>query len=303
MSRLNLLLLGIFLIIVTGLMIWDSKALQRGFSSIFKPVAQTAALAHKSVFIGGAKDDVETLSLSELQAEYAALKRSRDALVVRVREFDSVLSENTRLREALSFEERTPYDLIVAQVISRKGSSWYETAILNRGSAHGILPDSPVVVAQGSEVALVGRVTQVVGENSATMLLLSDEMCQVAAVVEETQEQGILSGTPDIYDEGLLQLGFLPRETTIQPQQQIFTSGDGGLFPAGLVLGSVLRIKNGILDSQALVQPAVSLNKLKEVFILRPQVNTALNSKQKRSPDGKAEKTPDEDRNEEARDL
>ncbi len=277
MSRLNLLLLGVFLIIVIGLMVWDSTALQRGLSSIFNPVTQTAAKAHETLSIGVLEEDFTNLSLSELQAEYRDLQRSRDALLVRAREFDAIVSENARLREALSFEERTPYELVVAQIISRKGSSWYETAILNRGSAHGIQPDSPVVVAMGKEVALVGRVTQLVGETSATMLLLSDEMCQVAAVVEETQEQGILSGTPDFHDEGLLQLGFLPRETTIRPQQQVFTSGDGGLFPAGLVLGTVLRIENGILDSQALVEPAVPLHKLEEVFILRPQVNTAQN--------------------------
>ncbi len=97
--------------------------------------------------------------------------------------------ENVQLRAALDFKERTPFSVIAAKVIRRKPSNWWETAHIDRGEHHGISPMLAVIAAEG----LVGKVDRPDYETS-TVILLTDEACQVSAKAVGTHEFGILSG-------------------------------------------------------------------------------------------------------------
>jgi rod shape-determining protein MreC len=91
----------------------------------------------------------------------------------------------------------------------------------------------------------------------------------VAATVEGTREQGIVSGervaggvTP------LLNLNFLSKQANLQPGQKVYTSGVGGVFPSGLLIGTVKSFRVRELDGQAQLAPAVDLSHLEDVFVV-----------------------------------
>ena len=93
----------------------------------------------------------------------------------------------------------------------------------------------PVVTDEG----LVGKTTTV-SDTISVVLLITDENCKVAATVEGTREQGIVSG--ERVSGGvspLLNLNFLSKQANLKPGQKVYTSGVGGVFPSGLLVGSV----------------------------------------------------------------
>jgi rod shape-determining protein MreC len=87
--------------------------------------------------------------------------------------------------------------------------------------------------------------------------------------IEGTNEQGIISGTrassnfaPD------LQIRFLTKTAEIKPDMQVTTSGTGGVFPSGVVVGTVKQFTVKELEGVATVQPAVDLTKVQDVFVI-----------------------------------
>jgi rod shape-determining protein MreC len=154
--------------------------------------------------------------------------------------------------------------LIAAEIIARDSSTWWRTITINRGRRDGIETDMPVV----TDLGLVGKTTTV-SDSISVVLLVSDENCRLAASVEGSREQGIVSGertttglTP------LLNLNFLSKQADLKPGQKVYTSGVGGVFPSGLLVGVVKSYRVRELDGQAQLTPAVDLSHLEDVFVV-----------------------------------
>jgi rod shape-determining protein MreC len=142
--------------------------------------------------------------------------------------------------------------------------TWWRTVTINRGSQDGIEGDMAVVTEEG----LVGKTTTV-SSSISIVLLVSDENCKVAATVEGTREQGIVSGERVVGALApLLDLNFLSKQANLQPGQKAYTSGVGGVFPSGLLIGTVKEYKVRELDGQARLTPAVDFSKLEDVFVV-----------------------------------
>ncbi len=128
----------------------------------------------------------------------------------------------------------------------------------------GIETDMPVV----TDVGLMGKTTTV-SDSISVVLLVSDENCKIAASVEGTREQGIVSG--ERVTAGLnpvLNLNFLSKQADLKPGQKVYTSGVGGVFPSGLLVGVVKTFRVRELDGQAQLTPAVDLSHLEDVFVV-----------------------------------
>ena len=128
-------------------------------------------------------------SLDDLQAENSSLRVENRSLKATNQALRDVEHEVNRLRHALNYRERAVFKLVPAEVITRDSSTWWRTVTVNRGKQDGIDSDMPVVTDEG----LVGKTTTV-SANIAIVLLVSDENCRVAANVEGTREQGIVTG-------------------------------------------------------------------------------------------------------------
>jgi rod shape-determining protein MreC len=203
-------------------------------------------------------------SLDQLEHENAALQVENRELRATNQGLRDVEHEVNRLRHALNYRERSVFKLIAAEIIARDSSTWWRTTTINRGRRDGIETDMPVV----TDLGLVGKTTTV-SDSISVVLLVSDENCRVAASVEGSREQGIVSGertttglTP------LLNLNFLSKQADLKPSQKVYTSGVGGVFPSGLLIGAVKSFRVRELDGQAQLTPAVDLSHLEDVFVV-----------------------------------
>ncbi len=205
-------------------------------------------------------------AFKRLQEENRVLRQemaTRENLRYQVLELQK---ENARLREMLDFTERSEYELLPAEVIARDPSNWFETITINRGSAHGITKDMAVITSQG----LVGNILKV-SKSSSRVLLLTDSRRAVSALVVRSREPGdigIVEGFSG--DNFSLRMSNLPPEANIQPGDSVISSGLGGVFPKGLMIGTILETgldQYGLLQ-QALILPSVDFNRLEEVFIV-----------------------------------
>src|SRR5438445_2795989 len=128
-------------------------------------------------------------SLEDLERENTALRVENRALRATNQGLRDVEHEVNRLRHALNYRDRSVFKLIAAEVLTRDSSTWWRTVTINRGKQDGIETDMPVVTDEG----LVGKTTTV-SDSISVVLLVSDENCKVAASVEGSREQGIVTG-------------------------------------------------------------------------------------------------------------
>lgn len=270
MSRLNI----IALIVFAGLLIWITlfqpeavSRIQSGAMVVFEPFMKASTRLESGVETVG----TEAFSPVQLQSLVADLERERDRLKLEVIQLDEIVRENNELRRALQYVEKAPLEVVAARVINRKPSNWYNTLIIDKGRSHGVRVDSPVIVPVGDAAGLVGKVSEVIGENSALVLLLTDEMCQVSAKLQNSQEQGILGGQRGaLRTMPNLKLRYLSKEAEAAAGRKVVSSGAGGLFPPDLLLGEVLSFEVGVIDAEATVKPGVNFDELTDVFVVLP---------------------------------
>jgi rod shape-determining protein MreC len=213
----------------------------------------------------GFLDEVE--HSKALEAELETMRTEFDRLRQVEAHSLEIEAENSRLRRALEFQERTQFKATAARVIRRQPTTWWQTVEIDRGDESGVRVHQPVVADGG----LVGKVDRV-GKNLSSVILLTDEACLVSVQVEGTPEVGILGGQRGQYENGpKLRLRFLSNKARISPGTRVFTTGRGGLFPANLLVGTVESVVPGPLDSEALVRPSVDFTDLGTVFLLPMQ--------------------------------
>ena len=202
--------------------------------------------------------------LEELETENKQLAVSNKELQAINQTLRDLEVENNRLRTAMHYRERAAFQLIPARVIARDASSWWNTIKIDRGSADGLESDMPVLTESG----LVGKTT-VVAEHAASVILISDENCKVASSIEGTREQGIISGERGSgTSQPALCMRFLSKTANLQPGQKVYSSGVGGVYPAGVFIGAIKEFRIRELDGYATLLPAVDLTTLEDVFVV-----------------------------------
>jgi len=265
MKPLNLLALLLFLA-GAGWALTRSERTVRGFQATYYRMLSPFLTAGSELETRARAFLDEVEHSQALEAEVEAMRSDFTRLQLIEEQFRTIEAENSRLRRALDFEERTRFEVVAAQVTRRQPATWWQTVEINRGEAAGIATAYPVLTERG----LVGKV-DILGEERATVILLTDEACQVSAKVEGSPEVGILSGQrQQQLGTPMLRLRFLSKEARLRPGMRVFSTGRGGVFPADLLLGETVRIERGNLHTEAVVRPAVDFEDLGTVFILTP---------------------------------
>lgn len=177
-----------------------------------------------------------------------------------------ILAENARLRTMLDYKKgAVQFDFVTAQVSARDPGSWTNIIMINRGAADGLAKDMPVVTAQG----LVGSVITVY-HNAAKVQLILDPRSAVGSLVQrpESRVAGIVEGSH--VSPVLPRMINIARDADIIKNDKIITSGFGGIYPKGLLVGEVLDIVNdeGGLLKYAVLKPAVDFDRLEEVLVI-----------------------------------
>ncbi|ARK31591.1 rod shape-determining protein MreC [Halalkalibacter krulwichiae] len=177
-------------------------------------------------------------------------------------------NENETLKDMLELDESlNDYLMRSAVVIHRSPDRWSEYIGLNRGSEHGIEPNMGVVDSKGG---LIGKV-KTVSEFSSRIQLLSDNdrTNRVSAMISMDQpEYGFIEG----YDEeaGLLIMRKIDLEADIEEGQTVVTSGKGGVYPSGLLIGEIVRVEPDEygLTQNAYIEPTADFFAIDYVYII-----------------------------------
>jgi rod shape-determining protein MreC len=225
--------------------------------AVSAPIAALGTAITSPVRSVGAFFDDLTVSRTRL----AALEEQNAELRARLAELEEARQENERLRALVDFAEERKLAKLGARIIRRPISTWEGVIVIDRGSEDGIEPGMPVIAAQG----LVGQVAEVT-VGASTVRLLSDQQSGVAAMIQSSRATGIVRGSVS----GELSLDFVARDLTPLAGDVVLTSGLGGVYPKGLVVGDVVSVddRRGELYPRIIVASRVPIDRIEEVFVL-----------------------------------
>ncbi|NOZ86196.1 MAG: rod shape-determining protein MreC [Deltaproteobacteria bacterium] len=175
--------------------------------------------------------------------------------------------KKARLEKLLGFARTIPADYLGAEVISVSSDPLARTLRIDRGREDGVRNYQAVMSADG----LVGRIISV-SENFSDVLLLTDVSSSVSIIVAPVRAKALLTGSGD--DEEACIVDYLRRNHRINVGDEVITSGLDGVFPKGLPVGKISRIRDPGqgLFYEARVDLAADLTSLEEVLILRGEV-------------------------------
>jgi rod shape-determining protein MreC len=204
-------------------------------------------------------------TLRSAQSENDTLKQRVQELEVEVKQKEDLAAENSRLRSMLQLKEQSRYKVVTARIIGRDPSVWFDSAIVNRGSLDGVQLNMPVVVNGG----LVGRVTAV-SPLTAQVDLVTKNKSGLGAVVGQIGDSNALGVVTGTGKSDLLEMKYVPGYIEIQIGQAVFTSGQDGIYPAGLKVGEVVNVISGSATTphQIQIKPASEFSSMQEVGIL-----------------------------------
>jgi rod shape-determining protein MreC len=200
-------------------------------------------------------------SLGISRAEVALLKRQNAELKTRNAELEEARQENERLRSLVKFVEARGLESLGARVIARAANSWEGMITIDRGTAEGVEAGMPVI----GDAGLLGQVVEA-AKHSSRVRLITDQRSGVAALVQRTRVEGIVHGSID----RSLTLDFVSRDSSLRVGDVVITSGMGGVYPKGLVIGEVTAVRQqpNTLPPMVSVQPTAQLSNIEEVLVL-----------------------------------
>jgi len=191
------------------------------------------------------------------------LKKEIDFLRQKLNTANEIYLENRRLKNLLSFKQKTPYKVLSARVIGRSADNWSSIVIIDKGSYHGIKRGFVVI----NYLGLVGRVIET-GDSTSKIMLINDPSLGVSSIVQRSRQEGLVAGT---LGRSLI-MKYLPKDADIRVCDLIITSGLTEAYPKGLLIGSVVNIGEEFsgLSRYAIIKPAVNLSSIEEVLIIIP---------------------------------
>lgn len=205
---------------------------------------------------------------SELLDRIKELEKEVRQVRVRNMQLEPLAHENTRFRSQLQLATHVPWKLKIARVVAVDPANWWRTVRIDRGSRDGVVTNAPVLTLDG----LVGRVSEV-GVTHSRVVLVGDPDCRVSVLIEETREHGVIAPTTSTpLDPTIVELGYLSRHSKLAPGQRVITSGIGGIFPKGIVVGNIVDFRSiGYgLYNEARIKLQVNMNTLEEVWVKLP---------------------------------
>jgi len=220
----------------------------------------------------GIQSTIDTArELGSLRAENQQLRQQVNDLLLSNVHLVEVEQQNLQLRELLGFTQKNP-DYTVqlgevigrlppATVIGRDPSNLTLALILDQGTADGVRKGMPVVTARG----LVGRIVEA-DLNWSKVLLVTDSNSRVIGLLQSSRATGVVAGK-----QGKLYLQYIPQGERVAKDDIVLTSGLGGHFPKGLVIGQVRHVYQRDVDmfQEAEIQSFVDFSRLELVVVLQ----------------------------------
>lgn len=217
-------------------------------------------------WIKGFRDNYDTLA--GFRSENERLRQRLQTLEIERQRLLEAEATNRRLQQLLDFRSELPAGAITASIIAASATSWFQSCVLNKGSADGVRKGMAVVTPLG----VIGKVVAVTGR-TAKVLLLTDPNSGIDVLVQRTRSRGIVSGS---LESGTV-LKYIKRSEDVQEGDRLVTSGLDNVFPKGMLAGTVIKVRK---QSRGLFQtvevlPAVQASLVEEVLVVSGETEAA----------------------------
>ncbi len=201
-----------------------------------------------------------------LAAENAKLKSELAGAGALIRDAEEYANENQSLKAMLGIAEKhADFEFAACMVVGSDQNGYSHTLTLNKGTADGLSKKDLVMTADG----VVGYINEL-GLTWSKVTTVLDSSCEIGAIVTRTQDIGVLDWDYTLSEEGLLKLAYLDASVVLTGGDAVETSGVGGVFPKGVLLGRVreLRTESHGISQYAVLEPAVDIDHLGTVFVI-----------------------------------
>ena len=233
--RLLVGVLGVFLVLVFAVWRIDSPRVERlrmavidsvspGMDWALVPVARMVTMARD--FQSYARVYEQN---NELRRELQQMKSWREAAI-------QLEQQNARLLDLNKVRLDPQLTHVTGVVLADAGSPFRQSVLLNVGARDGIVDGWAVMDGLG----LVGRISGV-GAQASRVLLLTDAASRVPVTIQPSDQRAVLTGDNAPFPA----LDFIEAPDLIRPGDRVVSSGDGGVFPAGLLIGAVVQDADG----------------------------------------------------------
>ena len=231
--------------------------LQGAISTVFTPaklLSGTISNAERNAAQGAADAGASAETLTNLRTTNEELRQ-------RVAQLEEYYQEAQRLQQLLNVRDAYAMKGITCRVISRSTDSWNQTLTIDGGTDDGVRAGLPVIGNSG----LVGQVVSA-SAKTAEVRLLQDPQSGVAAMIQSSRAEGILTGSFD----GLLYLKDVSSTAKVQVGDVVITSGLGGGYTRGIIIGTVVNVddSHGGENRKIIVEPNDSAGPLEEIMVV-----------------------------------
>ena len=206
-------------------------------------------------------------SKKELSAQNEAYRDEILELNTKLAAMADLENENKTLRDMLAIQQsETPGSVINAEVISKESGPWFSLFTIDKGLINGIRLNQPVIVGSNG---LVGQVTEV-GLNWSKVVSVINPDSAAGALVARTRDVCMVEGDADLEKQGLCKVTFIAENSGISVGDYVETSGIGGVYPKGLLIGIVKEVVTDEEDGSAyaVLEPSVGFDRISQVFVL-----------------------------------
>ncbi len=260
--------LGVIALILVGVMIYGAST--GGLATIPATIAgaiitplQSAVTSVSdgiSGFFGQFGSSKETRE--ELEQAQKELRELREQVV----DYDKMKEENEWYAKILGLhEQHSDYTFASGKVIAVDPLSHFGNFTINAGTKSGIAVGDPVITAEG----LVGLVSEV-SFTSCKVRTILDNNTKASAMISRNGNTAITGGVPALAEKGLLRLNTLEKSSGAAIGDIVVTSGRGGVFPEGLLIGKITEVnpESDGLSLYAIIEPYVDVRSLKNVMVI-----------------------------------
>ena len=202
------------------------------------------------------------VSLRDVREENVELQEMVARLEMRVQAQDALVRQAHSLERLLELDREVDLLTLSARVIGVDATPWFRTVTVDRGIRHGVRLDMAVIAPGG----VVGRVVGTPGMRAAQVQLIVDRNAAAGVLIERTRVPGVVVGAGD----GLgLHMDYVSNLEDVRVGDTVVTSGTDGIYPHGLVVGTVTVVERGTdLYKSIGVEPAIGFDRLEHVLIV-----------------------------------
>ena len=205
-------------------------------------------------------------TIDALREENDALRRELDEYKNLVYDAELIEEENDFLSDFLGLkEEHLDFALENASVLGREATNYRTLLTLSKGTLHGIDVNMPII----TETGLIGHITEV-GATWSKAVVITETASAVGGYIERSGALGVVEGTYELRTDGLCRMVYIEADSDIRIGDKVITSGIGGIYPRGLLIGrvSAVEVDENSRTLTATIEPAAELDSVSKVMIV-----------------------------------